>query len=194
MQCAGPSPEVRHIKRVRAPTHALADPDVAEDAERLARQFRPRWRRRDAERPLALPLPATERGVEPREAARQRQDRPEHVLRNADLVAVGIRQPRAVRKGGPIDPVEAGAGYLHKFESSGRWRCLERRIACWAADENPMRSRSSPRRGTEESTESAGCRYSRTGAITRWAVAPIPCCSFAASAPARCEIPRSSAG
>ena len=120
LQSVAPDPEDCHVEGVRAPGGALADPAIAEDADRLAGQFRPRGRWRDTDRPLALPRPAPQGGVEPREAARQRQHRSEHILRDADLVAVGIRQPRAVRKGGPIDPVEAGAGYLHKFESSGR--------------------------------------------------------------------------
>src|SRR6185312_12143605 len=48
----------RHVESTRAPGDLAADPSVAEEPERLARQFRPYRRNRTADRPLALPLPA----------------------------------------------------------------------------------------------------------------------------------------
>src|SRR5439155_19845789 len=63
-------PDDCHVEGVRAPGDALANPAIPEDAERLACQFRPRRRRGDTDRPLALPRPAPQGGVEPRVSVR----------------------------------------------------------------------------------------------------------------------------
>src|SRR2546427_13242630 len=83
-----------HVERPGAPGQRVADVPVAENAEGLAGQLRPRRRRRGADGPLALPGSTPERRVEPHEAAREREHRAEHVFGDADLVAVRVGEGR----------------------------------------------------------------------------------------------------
>src|SRR5207247_5949454 len=99
-----------HIEGTGPLGYGVPDPTIAEDAESLPGELRPGCRRRRGHRPLALPVAPPEAGVQATEAAAQRHHGADHVLGDAGLVAVGIRQPRAGRKGGPVDPIEAGAG------------------------------------------------------------------------------------
>src|SRR5205814_933683 len=92
-----------HVEPAGALRERPADTPVAEDAERLARQLRPRRRWRGPHRPLALPRAPPEGGVEPHEATREREHRAEHVLGDADLVAVGVGERRPGRERGAID-------------------------------------------------------------------------------------------
>jgi hypothetical protein len=61
-----------------------------------------------------------EAGVDAAKGAADRHQGPHYVLHDPDFVAVGIRQPRAGRKRGSVDPVEAGARHLNELELSGR--------------------------------------------------------------------------
>ena len=93
----------------------LADAPVADDAEGRpassghgpAAACRP---------PTGSPMPAPERRVDPREAAREGEHRYPHVLRDAGLGGRRRGEPGPWGKSGAIDAIEAGAGHCTSFK------------------------------------------------------------------------------
>jgi hypothetical protein len=104
------------IERSRTTRQRLTDPAVAEDAECLAREVRPRRRRRAADGPLAFPRSAPERRVDPAEAPRQGEHRADHVLGDGDFVAVDVRERRRRGQRRAVDAIEPGAGHLDQLQ------------------------------------------------------------------------------
>ena len=108
------------MSKARARRDLLADPAVAENADRSAGELGPQRRQRRADRPVALPIALSQRCVEPRKLARQGQHRPHDILGNSDLMAVGVGEQRARRKRCTIDPVDPGSGNLDELEPRRR--------------------------------------------------------------------------
>src|SRR5205823_6815167 len=109
-----------HVEGAGAPGQTLADPPIAEDAERPPGQLGPRGWSRRADGPLALPGSAAEGGVQPSERAREREHRTDHVLGDAGLVAVDVREERPRGERRAVDPIEAGPGHLDEPQPFGR--------------------------------------------------------------------------
>src|SRR5204862_6977146 len=107
-----------HVEGACAPRQALADPSIAEDAERLTGELAPRGRRGDADRPLTLPDATTERGVEASELPRQREHRAEHVFGDADLVAIGVWEGVTGGERVAVDAIQARARHLDELEAA----------------------------------------------------------------------------
>src|SRR5262249_12361593 len=88
----------------------------AENAERLAGELAPQWRRRRADRPLALPLSGPHLAVEPPEVARERDHGAHDIFGDPRLVAVGVGKREAGAELRAIDAIEASARSLHQAE------------------------------------------------------------------------------
>lgn len=106
------------MSKARATGNRLADVAEAEDAKRLAGEFRPKRRCWRADGPLAVPFTVPKPGVERLQVSRQRQHRADDIFGDANLVSIGVGKKHSRLQRATVDPIEPGAGHLDQAEAT----------------------------------------------------------------------------
>src|SRR5262249_53538762 len=88
-----------HAEGTAETGNVLADPTEAKDTDRPAGEFRPYRRRRDSDRPLALPVSVSQRTIEPQKLAGHCEDRSEHVFGDTGLMTIGFGEQCTAEQG-----------------------------------------------------------------------------------------------
>src|SRR5215831_5238861 len=95
-----------HVKSMCPSRQRLSDVAESENAEGLACEFRPQWRRRHSDRPLTLPFSRPQLVIDAAKGAGQSDHRSHDVLGDAGLVSVGIGERKTRPELRAVDAIE----------------------------------------------------------------------------------------